>query len=64
MRGAVSFIFTVVVIVLLACVVNWMFITDFIIFDILLLFGVIVLGGVIILAIIGIIIWFILEIFS
>jgi hypothetical protein len=59
MRGAVSFIFTVVVIVLLACVVNWMFITDFIIFDILLLFGVIVL----ILFIIGIIIWSILDFF-
>lgn len=63
MKVLISFLGTLVVISLLVCAVGWIFVTDFMFFDILLMIAIIALQIVIPLVILIIIIWVILEIF-
>ena len=63
MKVLISFLGTLVVISLLVCVVGWIFVTDFLIFDILLMLGLFALQIVIPIVILIIIIWAILELF-
>ena len=64
MRVLISFIVSLVVIALLICLVGWIFVTDFFIFDILLILGWFVLKIVIWIVIVVAIIWVFKEIFS
>lgn len=61
MKVLISFLTTIVVISLLICMVGWVFMTDFLIFDILLGLALLVLYIVIPIVILIIIIWVILE---
>ena len=61
MKVLISFLGTLVVISLLVCVVGWIFVTDFLIFDILLMLALFALQIVIPIVILIIIIWVILE---
>jgi hypothetical protein len=63
MKVLISFLGTLVVISLLVCVVGWIFVTDFLIFDILLMLALFALQIVIPIVILIIIIWVILELF-
>ena len=61
MKGLISFLATIMVISLLVCIVGWIFVTDFLIFDILLGLALFTLQIVVPLVILIIIIWVILE---
>lgn len=61
MKVLISFLTTIVVISLLVCMVGWIFMTDFLIFDILLGLTLFALQIVVPLVILIIIIWVILE---
>ena len=61
MKVLLSFLGTLVVISLLVCVVGWIFVTDFLIFDILLMLALFALQIVVPIVILIIIIWVILE---
>ena len=61
MKVLISFLATIIVISLLVCVVEWIFVTDFLIFDMLLGLALLALQIVIPLVILIIIIWVILE---
>lgn len=61
MKVLISFLGTLVVISLLVCVVGWIFVTDFLIFDILLMLALFALQIVVPIVILIIIIWVILE---
>lgn len=63
MKVLISFLGALVVISLLVCVVGWLFVTDFLFFDILLMIAIITLQITIPLVILIIIIWAILELF-
>lgn len=63
MKVLISFLGTLVVISLLVCVVGWIFVTDFLIFDILLMLALFALQIVVPIVILIIIIWVILELF-
>lgn len=63
MKVLISFLGTLVVISLLVCVVGWIFVTDFLIFDILLVLVLFAIQIVVPLVIVIIIIWAILELF-
>lgn len=63
MKVLISFLGTLVVISLLVCVVGWIFVTDFLIFDILLMLVIFAVQIAIPLVILIIIIWAILELF-
>lgn len=63
MKVLISFLGTLVVISLLVCVVGWIFVTDFMIFDILLMLVIFALQIAVPLVILIIIIWVILELF-
>lgn len=63
MKVLISFLGTLVVISLLVCVVGWIFVTDFFIFDILLMLVIFAVQIAIPLVILIIIIWAILELF-
>lgn len=63
MKVLISFLGTLVVISLLVCVVGWIFVTDFLIFDILLVLVLFAIQIVVPLVILIIIIWAILELF-
>jgi hypothetical protein len=62
--GCLSFIVGIIVLALMVCLVCWMFITDFIIFDILLTLGLIALSIVIVLVAFVIVIWVVKELFG
>lgn len=64
MRGCLSFVVSIIILALMVCLVCWMFITDFLIFDILLSLGLIALNIVVVLVIIIIVIWVIKELFG
>lgn len=61
MRGLISFLSTIIVLSLLACIVGWIFTTDFLIFDILLGLALLALQIIIPIVVLIIIIWAILE---
>lgn len=61
MKALISFLATIIIISLLVCMVGWVFMTDFLIFDILLGLTLLALQIVIPLVILIIIIWVILE---
>jgi hypothetical protein len=61
MKVLISFLATIIVISLLVCMVGWIFMTDFLIFDILLGLALLALQIVVPLVILIIIIWVILE---
>jgi hypothetical protein len=61
MKVLISFLATIIVISLLVCIVGWIFMTDFLIFDILLGLALLALQIVVPLVILIIIIWVILE---
>ena len=63
MKVLISFLGTIVVICLLVCIMGWMFVTDFLIFDILLMVAILAFQIVVPLVILIIIIWAILELF-
>ena len=63
MKVLISFLGTLVVISLLVCAVGWLFVTDFLFFDILLMIAIIAFQIAIPLVILIIIIWAILELF-
>ena len=63
MKVLISFLGTLVVICLLVCIMGWMFVTDFLIFDILLMIVIVAFQIVVPLVILIIIIWAILELF-
>jgi hypothetical protein len=62
--GCLSFVISLAVLVLIVCLVCWMFTTDFLIFDILLTLGLIALYIIIAMVIIVIIVWIIKELFE
>ena len=64
MRGCLSFVISIAAIALLICLVCWIFITDFLLFDILLMLGLIALQVVVALGIIVVVIWVIKELFG
>ena len=64
MRGCLSFVISIAAIALLICLVCWLFITDFLLFDILLMLGLIALQVVVALGIIVVVIWVIKELFG
>lgn len=64
MKVLISFLGTLVVISLLVCVVGWLFVTDFLLFDILLMVALVAFQIAIPLVILIIIIWVILEVFQ
>ena len=61
MKVLISFLGSLIVICLLVCIMGWMFVTDFLIFDILLMVAILAFQIVIPLVILIIIIWVILE---
>ena len=61
MKVLISFLGSLIVICLLVCIMGWMFVTDFLIFDILLMVAILAFQIVIPLVILIIIIWGILE---
>lgn len=63
MKVLISFLGTLIVICLLVCIMGWMFVTDFLIFDILLMIVILAFQIVVPLVILIIIIWAILELF-
>jgi hypothetical protein len=63
MRALISFVYSLIVIALLICIVGWIFATDFFIFDILLLLGVFALRIVFWISIVIAILWILNEIF-
>lgn len=63
MKVLISFLGSLIVICLLVCIMGWMFVTDFLIFDILLMVAILAFQIVIPLVILIIIIWAILELF-
>lgn len=63
MKVLISFLGSLIVICLLVCIMGWMFVTDFLIFDILLMVAILAFQIVIPLVILIIIIWVILELF-
>ena len=63
MKVLISFLGSLIVICLLMCIMGWMFVTDFLIFDILLMVAILAFQIVIPLVILIIIIWVILELF-
>lgn len=64
MRGCLSFVISIAAIAFLICLVCWIFITDFLLFDILLMLGLIALQVVVALGIIVVVIWVIKELFG
>jgi hypothetical protein len=62
--GCLSFVISLAVLALMVCLIWWMFITDFMIFDILLTLGLIALLVVVVLVVIIIVIWVIKELFG
>ena len=63
MKVLISFLGTLVVICLLVCIMGWVFVTDFLIFDILLMVAILAFQIVVPLVVLIIIIWAILELF-
>lgn len=63
MKVLISFLGSLIVICLLVCIMGWMFVTDFLIFDILLMVAILAFQIVVPLVILIIIIWVILELF-
>ena len=63
MRALISFVYSLIVIALLICIVGWVFATDFFIFDILLLLGVFALRIGFWISIVIAILWILNEIF-
>ena len=63
MKVLISFLGSLIVICLLVCIMGWMFVTDFLIFDILLMVAILAFQIAIPLVILIIIIWVILELF-
>lgn len=63
MKVLISFLGSLIVICLLVCIMGWMFVTDFLIFDILLMIVILAFQIVVPLVILIIIIWAILELF-
>ena len=61
MKVLISFLGSLIVICLLVCIMGWMFVTDFLIFDILLMVAILAFQIVIPIVILIIIIWVILE---
>jgi hypothetical protein len=62
--GCLSFVISLAALALLVCLILWIFITDFLIFDILLVLGQIALYIIIAMVIIVIIVWIIKELFE
>jgi hypothetical protein len=62
--GCLSFVISLAALALLVCLIWWIFITDFLIFDILLVLGQIALYIIIAMVIIVIIVWIIKELFG
>lgn len=63
MRALISFVASIIVIAFLICLVGWIFVTDFFIFDILLLLGWFAIQCIFWIVIIIIILWVLNEIF-
>lgn len=63
MKVLISFLGSLIIICLLVCIMGWMFVTDFLIFDILLMIVILAFQIVVPLVILIIIIWAILELF-
>ena len=61
--GCLSFVISLAALALLVCLILWIFITDFLIFDILLVLGHIALYIIIAMVIIVILAWIIKELF-
>ena len=62
--GCLSFVISLAALALLVCLIWWIFITDFLIFDILLVIGLIALYIIIAMVIIVIMVWIIKELFG
>lgn len=62
MRALISFVVSLIVIAFLICLVGWLFVTDFFLFDILLLIGWLAIQGIFWLVIVAVIIWVLKEI--
>lgn len=62
MKGCLSFLLSIVVIALIICLMGWLFVTDFFLFDILLLIGWLAIQGIFWLVIVIVIIWVLKEI--
>lgn len=64
MKGCLSFLLSIIVIALIICVLGWVFVTDFFIFDILLLLGWFAFKVVFWIVMVIIILWVLNEILS
>lgn len=63
MKAILGFLISIVVIALLICIVGWIFVTDFLIFDIFLMLALIALRIIFWIFIISVVLWILNEIF-
>ena len=64
MKAILGFLIFIVVIALLICTVGWIFVTDFLIFDIILVLALIALRVAFWIFIVAVILWILNEIFN